>query len=839
MKNFKKRDIAYIWICALAFLLLVFILSNTMYLYGSQLDWNSEHIAFPNYFRTLFYDTKDLLPDFAFNIGNGQNIYNLSYYGLLSPIVLISYLLPSVNMYSYMIVATCLCVIIAMVLLYIFLKKKDFSSEVCFISSFIFILSSAITLHSNRHIMFINYMPFLVMGLFGVDKKLHENKSWLLSLSVFLMIMTSYYYSIGGIFTLVIYGIYEYLKNNKKFVLKDFIKTGFNFIIPILIGVLSSFILILPTFASLIFNRAESNVTLSIKELLLPSINIEYVLYDGYGVGLTAILIPALINILTKKKENRFLGIVLGLLIIFPIFNYILNGTMYIDSKSLIPFLVIYILIIANFIQDIFDNKINYKILIPSLIVISILVYFNQYKFIYYVLDIIGVIIAIITFRLFKKKAIFIIIIAISTCLNAYYVNDNNALVLKYTTKENESEIKGYINDITNNDNTFYRISNDQDISVTVNNIYSNIDYYSSTIYSSIQNQKYNTFYFDIINNNIPSRNRALTVTTNNIMFLMLNNNKYMISRNKPLQGYEEINVNNGISIYKNDSVFPLGFATSNVSSYEDFEKYNFATQEEALLNMIVADVETQNNFISSTKKAEIDFNEVFNNPNISVTEDGSYNINAKEPLKITYKLPKEYQNKILFIRFKMNKEQTCSKGDLLIKINNVKNKLTCKTWKYHNSNYVFDYVLAEQNLDTLTISFTEGEYNISDIETYYLDYNTIENTKDNIDEFIVDTKKTKGDIIEGDISVTEDGMFMLTIPYDKGFTILVDDKKVNYDIVDYSFIGFKINKGSHHIKIIYEAPTKKVASIISIIGILSFIIITILESKRTTKKAK
>ena len=77
MKDFKKRDIVYLWIIILSFLALVFLLSNTMYLYGSQLDWYSEHISIPEYFRTLFYNTKDLFPDFAFNMGNGQNIYNL------------------------------------------------------------------------------------------------------------------------------------------------------------------------------------------------------------------------------------------------------------------------------------------------------------------------------------------------------------------------------------------------------------------------------------------------------------------------------------------------------------------------------------------------------------------------------------------------------------------------------------------------------------------------------------------------------------------------------------------------------------------------------------------
>ena len=224
-------------------------------------------------------------------------------------------------------------------------------------------------LHSHRHIMFITYLPFIILGLFGVDKKLDKNKGWLLSLSVFLLIMTNYYYSIGGIACLIVYGIYKYLSNVKKVTFKQFIKTGFEFCLPILVGVLCGAIIIVPTFATLLFNRAESNTSINLLNLLIPTFNSKYLMNDGYGLGLTAIALGALINMFkNKNKENLFLGIILTMFIIFPIFNYILNGTMYIDSKSLIPFLPLYCLIIANLIDTIFKKEINYKYLKQELL---------------------------------------------------------------------------------------------------------------------------------------------------------------------------------------------------------------------------------------------------------------------------------------------------------------------------------------------------------------------------------------------------------------------------------------------------------------------------------------
>ena len=199
MKKQTKKDIFYCTLLVLTFLVLVFKLVGKDFYFGSDLDWYSQHISIPEYFRTLFYDTKDLLPDFAPNIGNGQNIYNFSYYGFLSPTILISYLFPHISMINYMIISTIITSLISSILIYIFLRNKNYNSEICFISSIIFLLSAPISFHTHRHIMFINYMPYLILSLMGAEKLFKHNKSYLLIIGTFLMIMTNYYFSIGGI----------------------------------------------------------------------------------------------------------------------------------------------------------------------------------------------------------------------------------------------------------------------------------------------------------------------------------------------------------------------------------------------------------------------------------------------------------------------------------------------------------------------------------------------------------------------------------------------------------------------------------------------------------------
>ena len=111
MENFGLYLFAIIGIVILG-------LSKGSYLYGSTTDWITQHYPIPEYFRNLFYDTHNLFPNFAFHLGAGQNIYYLSYYGLFSPIILLSYLLPFISMQDYIIITTIISLLTSIYLFY-------------------------------------------------------------------------------------------------------------------------------------------------------------------------------------------------------------------------------------------------------------------------------------------------------------------------------------------------------------------------------------------------------------------------------------------------------------------------------------------------------------------------------------------------------------------------------------------------------------------------------------------------------------------------------------------------------------------------------------------------
>ena len=107
----KKKDYYnYLILTGIVFVIYM-ILTHFTNVFGSDTDWINQHTIIPDYFRQLFYKTGNLIPSFSFNYGGGQNIFNLSYYGFLSPIILPSYLLPFVSMKTYMTVVDFIIVV--------------------------------------------------------------------------------------------------------------------------------------------------------------------------------------------------------------------------------------------------------------------------------------------------------------------------------------------------------------------------------------------------------------------------------------------------------------------------------------------------------------------------------------------------------------------------------------------------------------------------------------------------------------------------------------------------------------------------------------------------------
>ena len=319
-----------------------------------------------------------------------------------------------------------------------------------------------------------------------------------------------------------------------------------------------------------------------------------------------------------------------------------------------------------------------------------------------------------------------------------------------------------------------------------------------------------------------------ITSETKNTLFETLMGVKYLITDKDAPLGYEEWKKYGNYTVYINKNTLPLGYATDRVINSDDYDKLDYPNEDLALIGAVVTDYGDYE-YDSLVKKIPLDLNDgEKKNVTIQDYKDG-YKVTVKNNNggSLRVKLDEEAKQKIYLLRFTVEKPQSCSLGDTTIEVNGINNKLTCASWKYFNSNYTFDYTLSsDDGFGSLDIKFSKGTHYISKAELYSLNYDDFVNSFADIDTFEID--EAIGDRISGNIDVTNDGYFNLSIPYDKGFIIKVDGKEVEYEKVNKSFIGFPIKKGTHQIEIEFKAPNALVGKVVSLIGVGIFIIILV-----------
>ena len=333
------------------------------------------------------------------------------------------------------------------------------------------------------------------------------------------------------------------------------------------------------------------------------------------------------------------------------------------------------------------------------------------------------------------------------------------------------------IKKITKNDQELFRINN-QVLGRSSLNMVSNISEYKTTLYSSTSNKDYEYIYKELFNNPLSYRNKFVLNSSNNIVFQIFMNEKYVFTKSDLSSFYSLISKNNYYNIYLNDNTLPLGYASNNLISYKDFKNMSYPSNIISMLKNIVVPNDSRNIIRTKVEKISLDY-DIISKDNLDIEKnDNGYNIKALGSENLTLRLKNDLKNKILFIRFTNDYVSSCKDGDLSIKINGISNKLTCLEWKYYNENKVFDYTLLEPS--NLEITFSKGTYKLRDIEFYVLDYSELKDIRLGVDPLIIDRDKTLGDKIVGNINVRDDGYFTMSIPYDKGFSIKLDNKVIS-----------------------------------------------------------
>lgn len=809
-------------------------------IFGAKVDWLSQHSVLPDYFRQQFYATGKLFPEFAANLGGGQNIYHFAYYGLYSPLILPSYLLPFVKMSDYIMAVSITGLTASVLLFYYWLKSRKTDTGTAFILSLMFLLAGPMIGQYSGQIMFVDYMPFLCLALIGVDRYFEQEKSGLFTVSVFLMIMTSFYFSIGGMLSLVLYGLHRYFEQREgnRGTVRSFLRDGLCFVRSMILAVLMSGFFLVPTALALTGGRSKEQNT-SFVSFFIPQITVERFAYSIYGIGLTTLVITVLLTgLLYRKVYEKVLTYGCVIVLVIPVFAYLLNGGLYIRDKVFIPFLPLLCYLISIYLEKCRKRELSFIAGIVPYIITTIFVYIarNQFvskgigKSIWKVLlaESILFLICYVLYCALKRyhketKEILMLalpsVICLAVTMNTFYQMKPDRYVSRKLYRDVvEEQNRQAVKEALKDDDGYYRteqMGSDDENAADLNRIW-DVDQNITSIYSSAYNPDYQTFRQKTFGLEEPFRNGMMQSVSKNPVFQRMMGVRYIVS-DSDVPGYTLVKKCSTTGIYQNKDAAPVMYATDRVMTEEEYKKLTFPYNQTAFLEYAVVGEHTESsdqNIMTAYAPVSL---KMANNRTTGGAEQKT--------------MQQEGQKQILFLRFRVDNAHP--NKDVAVWINGIRNKLSAKDHVYYNENKIFTYAVPlKDGEDNISVTFGKGKYRLRHVQAYL---GSLPERSELLyqSEIQVDKKQTEDNVIQGTIRVKKDGWFITSIPYDKHFKIYIDGKETEIQKVNTAFLGCKIESGNHELKIIYHAPGTTTGKVLSLIGIAGFVLVLVQEKRK------
>ena len=782
-------------------------------IFGSNLDWINQHSVLPDYFRQRFYDTGQLFPDIAWNLGAGQNIYNFSYYGLFNPIIWISYFLPFVPMSLYIQITSILSYGASVVIFYCWLKKKC-DDRITLACTFLFLLAAPLVYHSYNQLMFVNYMPFLCAAFLGVDKYVEEKKKALLLCGVCGMILTSFFFSIGGLLALGIYGASKFTEKG----IKEFFKNSVSLAGVLLHGVLLCGILLIPT-AFVLFGRGGSGSQAGMAVSLFTVQPMRF-LYTSHGVGLSALALIALFDdmICRRKWQEKFLSVSLFLIFTVPLAGYVLNGGLYDKGKVFIPFLPLMCMEVAKYIDRIKKRESTFRDILPYLITAIFLI---AGKTFWALLDC-GVM--LLCFLIRKRFSAFPLAVWVSCVIlfcSGWTINKGSDHIIPKEDYEKilDRDTKAEVEEILGKDAGWYRMEEQQGGKKELQDINRIEDSRQliTSVYSSAYNEEYDKFRRETFDINQHFRNNMMQAVSDNPLLLQLMGVKYVIGKH-PLAGYELLEEGKNGNLYVNSHVAPIGYVTNEVVAEKNYQTLDFPANQTAFLWKAVAESAQSEEDFPTMNTYPLEIPEINEGENqIKRTSFGwSFSLSTEKKVSIPIKdIP--MTEDLLSVKFQVKNKKD---KDMYIRLCGQTNRLTAKSHEYANHNESFAYtVTLNQENQTADFIFEPGEYEISNLEAFTGNLSELSNEK--LYETPLKLEKTEGDTLICSVNNKEAGYLITSIPYDEGFEIHINGEKTSVEKVNTAFVGAKVPKGKCTIEISYKAEGKTLGFLCTGAGIL------------------
>ena len=830
--EFCKKNQLYILAFVLPFITMLALFAiNHIYPFGDRsfLNIDMYHQYFP-FLTDFFHKLKegDSLY-YSWNAGIGSNFIALYAYYLATPINWLCVLVPEAYLMEFMsyfvIVKIGLCGLTAS----IYFSRRFYTKKYVIAFFSLFYAMSGYMAAYNWNVMWLDCIVLAPLILLGLESLVKEGKYKLYCLSLGLAILSNYYICIMICIYLVLYFLIVLLPLAEKkvtacirFAVFSLLSGGLGalFLIPEVLALQlsrftsSDFPDTLTSYFSLFDVLARHCMNVAIETGLDHWPNI----YCSVAVILLFPLYLMNKKIASKEKIGKIILLLVMLLSFsYNIPTFIWHGLNYPDSlparQSFLYILLVLTVCLEAFLHIRKTSKkelaVSFSTAFVFLLLIQKLVTDDAFSDETYLLTAIFLVIYAVLLHLFhnvEKTPIYL------TCLIVLIVvveAGSNTLLTSLSTVSRPNYLENYetfhemsSEQMTVDEGTFYRYEKTARVT---NNDSMLQDYPSVSMFSSTGNGLVNYFYnrYGMRNSKVYYCADGLTPFTSALLSC-----GYLFSKEQLSQDslYEYVTEQDEVFLYQNTYSLPLGFCISPDATMEEF---------------LIDDKDTAFSIVAENKKDDI---LPVNRQNILASRLGAYGDIFTELYSednagySTIEVPYDTHVYAYCDTTKVP-EITAYAGEEEL-----------KTYKKLNNKYVMD--LGYHTAGTI-ITLKADTENTFHMTAYGMDEDCLGDLIRRLNTNTLNIKEMDSDTLKGTITADADGYLVLSIPYDPGFTILVDGVKTEASLFEDMMIAIPLTAGTHSISLVYYPQGMTLGIVVTLSSVAVFVAICILENKK------
>lgn len=869
-----KKPIFYGVLYSASFLMLLFIIFSVFKESGKSFVWKidglNQHYPIFQYYSDLL---KNLvqgkeMPMVDFRVGMGFDVITtLSYYAIGDPLSLLLVFANSENMeefYRFLILFR-FYLAGGSFLLYCFYRKKDGFASV--MGALIYVFCGYMFYAGPRHPCFINPMIYLPLLFMGVEQVLKKKNPFGFIFMVFISALSNFYFLYMLTILMFVYAIirffYTYKEPEKPAGQQFFftlLRAGFYY----LLGIAQAAFFLLPVVGSFMNNgRISSGSQVNLLHyskgyyVLMANSFLAPNIYTGYWTNLTYAAFAAIGLLIifrsNKYKELRIAFILATISLMIPAIGYFMNGFAYVANRWGFGYSFLIAIIFTSTYKDMF----RLKVLDQWILFVGIGIYFllglirpNKYIGISLIFLCFSVL-AVVLFNRYKntgylQKVCIFLLIFCNLGTNGYLTYHR-----KYGNYVSEFVDAGKVQDTIEmsafpflpqvEDDSFYRVETFGDSCQNEALMYG---YYDVSSYFSLTDKHVSEFMKDMEVLSLKTSFRFDNLD-NRTALGTLANVKYMAGSSKKAASYgykvlSEKVLANGKTTYllENQNALPLGYTYKYYITKESYNTLTALEKQEMMLEAIVLDepvsgmtgMTAMGNAAGESKSFKEGTEIIQLTPSYETGKDitfaGDVVKVAKKgaKLRITFAGIKDAETYVRLNDFHINDTDYFS-IDLKVRGEKGVTKTVNVRAKKNNSYFGKDDYLVNLGYRKEARTYCEltffniGRFHLGDLQVYALPMKNYTAKVDALKKYALTNTVLGNNRITGSMDLLEDRLLCLSIPYSKGWTAYVNDKRTPLRNANVMYMALPLHSGDNQIELRYETPFLREGVIIAIIG--------------------